>query len=139
MNAIEDKKTFFDRVYACWMGKNIGGTLGGPLEGRMELMDIKGYTQQFVGAVENDDLDLQLVNLHCVEQNGGRADVSIISREWLDHVHFEWDEYGHSLTNMRRGLGYPLDGLAHPLRDMGGHVRGYARSGRVLCLSGRKR
>ena len=69
MNAIEDKKTFFDRVYACWMGKNIGGTLGGPLEGRMELMDIKGYTQQFVGAVENDDLDLQLVNLHCVEQN----------------------------------------------------------------------
>ena len=110
MNAIEDKKTFFDRVYACWMGKNIGGTLGGPLEGRMELMDIKGYTQQFVGAVENDDLDLQLVNLHCVEQNGGRADVSIISREWLDHVHFEWDEYGHSLTNMRRGLGYPLAG-----------------------------
>lgn len=84
------------------MGKNIGGTLGGPLEGRMELMDIKGYTQTFVSAVENDDLDLQLVNLHCVEQNGGRADVQHLSREWLDHVHFEFDEYGHALTNMRR-------------------------------------
>lgn len=105
-----NEKEFFDRVYACWMGKNIGGTLGGPLEGRMELMDIKGYTQSFISAVENDDLDLQLVNLHCVEQNGGRADVQLLSREWLDHVHFEFDEYGHAMTNMRRGLGAPLSG-----------------------------
>ena len=77
-----NEKEFFDKVYACWMGKNIGGTLGGPLEGRMELMDIKGYTQSFIEAVENDDLDLQLVNLHCIEQYGGRADVSLLSREW---------------------------------------------------------
>ena len=105
-----DEKEFFDRVYACWMGKNIGGTLGGPLEGRMELMDIKGYTQSFIEAVENDDLDLQLINLHCVEQYGGNANMRLISREWLEHVHFEFDEYGHALTNMRRGLGYPLSG-----------------------------
>lgn len=105
-----DEKRFFDKVYACWMGKNIGGTLGGPLEGRMELMDIKGYTQSFVESVENDDLDLQLVDLHCVEQYGGRADVSLLSREWLEHVHFEYDEYGHALTNMRRGIGAPLSG-----------------------------
>ena len=104
------EKEFFDKVYACWMGKNIGGTLGGPLEGRMELMDIKGYTQSFVESVENDDLDLQLVNLHCVEQYGGRASVELLSREWLEHVHFEYDEYGHALTNMRRGLGAPLSG-----------------------------
>ena len=105
-----NEKEFFDKVYACWMGKNIGGTLGGPLEGRMELMDIKGYTQEFIEAVENDDLDLQLINLHCIEQYGGRADVALLSREWLEHVHFEYDEYGHSLTNMRRGIGYPMAG-----------------------------
>ena len=105
-----NEKEFFDKVYACWMGKNIGGTLGGPLEGRMELMDIKGYTQEFIEAVENDDLDLQLINLHCIEQYGGRADVNLLSREWLEHVHFEYDEYGHALTNMRRGIGYPKAG-----------------------------
>ena len=105
-----EEQVFYDKVYACWMGKNIGGTLGGPLEGRMELMDIHGYTQSFVEAVENDDLDLQLVNLHCVEQYGGRADAALLSREWLEHVHFEYDEYGHALTNMRRGLGAPLSG-----------------------------
>ena len=105
-----DKKLFFDKVYACWMGKNIGGTLGGPLEGRMELMDIRGYTQTFIESVENDDLDLQLVNLHCIEQYGGRANSALLSREWLEHVHFEYDEYGHALTNMRRGIGAPLSG-----------------------------
>lgn len=104
------EKELFSKIYAGWMGKNIGGTLGGPLEGRMELLDIKGYTQEFVGAVENDDLDLQLVNLHCVEQYGGRADMQLLSQEWRAHVHFQFDEYGHSLTNMRRGLHSPLSG-----------------------------
>lgn len=105
-----DIPNFYDRVYACWMGKNIGGTLGGPLEGRMELLDIKGYTQAFVEPMENDDLDLQLVNLHCVEEYGGRADMRLLRREWLEHVHFQFDEYGHALTNMRRGIGAPLCG-----------------------------
>ena len=100
----------FSKIYAGWMGKNIGGTLGGPLEGRMELMDIRFYTQEFVGAVENDDLDLQLINLHCVEQYGGRADSTLLSQEWRAHVHFQFDEYGHSLSNMRRGLHSPLSG-----------------------------
>lgn len=104
------EEQLFSKIYAGWMGKNIGGTLGGPLEGRMELMDVKGYTQEFVGAVENDDLDLQLVNLHCVEQYGGRADSTLLSQEWLAHVHFQFDEYGHSLSNMRRGLHSPLSG-----------------------------
>lgn len=107
---MEFDKQFYDKVYACWMGKNIGGTLGGPLEGRMELMDIKGYTQSFIESVENDDLDLQLVNLHCIEQYGGHADSELLSREWAEHVHFEYDEYGHSLTNIRRGFGSPFSG-----------------------------
>jgi len=104
------EQQLFSKIYAGWMGKNIGGTLGGPLEGRMELMDIKFYTQEFVGAVENDDLDLQLINLHCVEQYGGRADSALLSQEWKAHVHFQFDEYGHSLSNMRRGLHSPLSG-----------------------------
>ena len=28
------KKEFRDKVSACWLGKNIGGTLGAPVEGR---------------------------------------------------------------------------------------------------------
>lgn len=98
------------RIHAGWMGKNIGGTLGGPLEGRMELLDVTGYTQSFVEAVENDDLDLQLVNLHAVEQYGGQVDAVLLGQEWLSHVHFQYDEYGHALTNLRQGLIPPLAG-----------------------------
>ena len=30
-----------DKIYACWEGKNIGGTLGGPTEGRMEWLHLE--------------------------------------------------------------------------------------------------
>lgn len=105
-----DTKTFRDKVYACWLGKNIGGTLGGPLEGIMELLDIKNYTQRFVEPVENDDLDLQLVALDCLERNNGVFNTSLWAQAWLDHVHFQYDEYGHALTNLRKGLRTPLAG-----------------------------
>lgn len=32
-----------DKVYACWTGKNIGGTIGGPYEGKREVLDVKGF------------------------------------------------------------------------------------------------
>lgn len=105
-----DERTLRDRIYAGWMGKNIGGTLGGPLEGVMELMDIRGYTQEFSGPIENDDLDLQLVNLHAAAQFGGVVTTQLLQREWLSHVFFQYDEYGHSLTNMRKGLYAPMAG-----------------------------
>ena len=31
------------RIYACWLGKNIGGTLGTPYEGLQQLNDILGF------------------------------------------------------------------------------------------------
>ena len=35
-----------DRIYACWIGKNIGGTLGTPYEGTHDLLDIQGSPAQ---------------------------------------------------------------------------------------------
>ena len=32
-----------DKVNACWIGKNIGGTMGTPYEGKREYLDIKGF------------------------------------------------------------------------------------------------
>ena len=29
-----------DKVNACWIGKNIGGTMGTPYEGTREMLDI---------------------------------------------------------------------------------------------------
>ena len=36
--------SFRDKVYACWIGKNIGGTMGGPYEGKREYLDVRGFS-----------------------------------------------------------------------------------------------
>ena len=33
-----------DAVQGCFLGKNIGGTLGAPFEGQQKLLDISFYT-----------------------------------------------------------------------------------------------
>ena len=37
------KERLRDKIYACWIGKNIGGTIGTPFEGTKEFLDVKGY------------------------------------------------------------------------------------------------
>lgn len=106
-----DNKTMYDKVYGCWLGKNIGGTLGGPVEGKMELMNHTFYVQKFDGTpMENDDLDLQLLNLHAIEQYGINITSRHIATEWKSHVFFNMDEYALFLSNARREVQTPISG-----------------------------
>jgi len=100
-----------DKIYACWLGKSIGGTLGTPVEGHKEFMHLTFYPKlEEGGAVPNDDLDLQLVNLHALEQHGLGTDARAIAAEWTEHVRFPWDEYGYASTHLRQGLLAPYAG-----------------------------
>lgn len=60
------------QITGCWLGKNIGGTLGAPFEGTKEVLDLTFYTQKdlYGKPVPNDDLDLQIVWLTLVEYYG---------------------------------------------------------------------
>lgn len=107
-----NRETLYDRIYACWLGKNIGGTLGTPVEGCKEVMHLEWYPRLDPrGALPNDDLDLQLVNLHAMEQEGVRLGTEGIAAEWTEHVYFPWDEYGYSVTAMRMGFKPPFSGM----------------------------
>ena len=55
-----------DKMLGCWIGKSIGGTIGGPLEGNTNFLDLP-YEYPKVN-IDNDDLDLQLVWLHQLER-----------------------------------------------------------------------
>lgn len=102
----------YDKIYACWLGKNIGGTLGTPVEGRMEVMNLTWYPKlDPKGALPNDDLDLQLLNLHAMEMYGTRLSAEHIAAEWTEHCYFPWDEYGHAGTAMRYGFKPPFSGM----------------------------
>lgn len=114
-----------DKVLGGWAGKNIGGTMGGPLEGRKELMDYDFYPKLPDGPLANDDLDLQLVWLHALETYGPRLGAVELAQEWQEHVFFPYDEYGYALTNMRKGLRPPVSGwFDNPFTDcMGAPIR----------------
>ena len=61
-------KEYRDKVKACFLGKNIGGTLGAPFECIRGVYDIDYYTHDLsLGVLPNDDLDLQLVWLKAME------------------------------------------------------------------------
>lgn len=117
---------FYEKILACWMGKNIGGTLGGPVEGRTDWLSFEGLSDlRSDGPLPNDDVDLQLVNLHALEHRGVNITAQDLSEEWAEHVYFPYDEYGYALTNIRKNLASPLSGCYNnPFIDcMGSPIR----------------
>lgn len=123
--SILNEQDYYRIVYGGWLGKNIGGTLGAPDEGKKELLELTYYGRLPDGPLENDDLDLQLVWLHALEQYGPGLTAKELGQEWLEHVFFPYDEYGYALTNMRRGLLPPVAGwFNNPFNDcMGSPIR----------------
>lgn len=100
-----------NKILGCWIGKNIGGTMGTPFEGRRMLLDIPGYTTAKGEPLPNDDLDLQLVWLRAMEQVGPRAlTANILGEYWMSYISPHWNEYGISKSNMVRGLLPPMSG-----------------------------
>ena len=106
-----NKEIYRDKVYACWMGKNIGGTMGTPFEENPALNDITWYTTPKGEPLPNDDLDIQLVWLHALEQVGPKAvNANILSWYWKRYVPALWNEYGIGGTNTAVGFTPPMSG-----------------------------
>lgn len=100
------------KVLGCWMGKNIGGTLGAPFEWKRQINNISFYTQELDGnPLPNDDLDLQLLWLIAMEENGIDIDAKLLGEYWLIYVTPHWVEYGTAKINMKAGLLPPLSGM----------------------------
>lgn len=106
--------TYRDKVYACWIGKNIGGTMGTPYEGARQMNDIKGFVTKPNEILPNDDLDLQLVWLMAVERLGIKGvDAKILGEFWASYIGPHWNEYGIGKINMQTGILPPLSGDAY--------------------------
>jgi hypothetical protein len=102
-----------DKVLGCWLGKNAGGTLGGPIEfkfGRDELFDVDWYPELPEGGIPNDDLEMQLIWLQAIQERGPGITARDLADCWLDCIRYNFDEYGLSKTNLQKGLLPPLSG-----------------------------
>lgn len=106
-----NKENYLDKLHACWLGKNIGGTMGAPYEGARWYLDIQGFANNGGAPMPNDDLDLQLVWLCAMEDIGpSRFDTNVLAEYWLDWIPPHWNEYGICKTNLRLGLLPPMSG-----------------------------
>ena len=100
-----------DKVKACWLGKNIGGTMGTPYEGTKEYLDIQGFVTKKGEVLPNDDLDLQLIWLLALERSGPKnITASLLGEYWRSFITPHWNEYGIGKANMAAGLVPPLSG-----------------------------
>jgi ADP-ribosylglycohydrolase len=111
---IINRDEYLSRVLGCWMGKNIGGTLGAPFEWKRQVNDVTFYTHDLSGEpLPNDDLDLQLLWLIVMEETGIELDPATLAEYWLLYITPHWSEYGTSKVNMRAGLLPPLCGTVN--------------------------
>lgn len=104
-------KQYKDKVHGCWLGKNIGGTLGAPFECIRGTFDLDFYTQDLSqGTPPNDDLDLQLLWLNAAERYGKQVNSQILGDYWLSYIVASFSEYGAGKNNLAQGLLPPLSG-----------------------------
>lgn len=98
-----------DKIHACWIGKNIGGTLGCPIEGIRSVCDVKGFQSDDI--IANDDFDLQLIWLRAIDEQGiERITGQTLGEYWLSYAGPWWNEYGICKRNMQEGLMAPMCG-----------------------------
>jgi ADP-ribosylglycohydrolase len=129
---IINEQEFYDKVYACWLGKSIGGTLGMPYEGQRETHNLTFYQPIPKEPVPNDDLDLQLLWLKALEENGPNINAHTLAQYWLKYVVVDWNEYGIGKNNIKKGILPPLSGhFNNPWRDSNG---AWIRSEIWACL-----
>jgi len=90
-----------DRVYACWLGKNIGGTLGAPYECQKKVQTLTYYDPMPDESAPNDDLDLQLAWLKCLEDRGVDIFCGDLADYWVECLSsYPWNEYGFCRRNL---------------------------------------
>jgi len=121
-----NREEYRDKVYACWLGKNIGGTLGAPYEGKKFVNNLDFYRPVPQKAAPNDDLDLQLVWLKMLEDVGINPSLEDFAGYWRRYASaYPWNEYGFLSRNLKRGLLPPVAGCFENyfVDEMGSPIR----------------
>lgn len=104
-------KDYFDKVFGCWLGKCISGTIGAPFEGRKELFDYKFDTRSIEKMLPNDDLDLQVLWLEVLEKKGIHFKTEDLADAFLSKCPYAPGEYAVFKKNYKRGIQPPLSGI----------------------------
>ena len=129
-----NRQVLRDKILGCFNGKNVGGTLGAPLEGKNGFFDIEYFMQPNIkgNPQPNDDLDLQISSLNAARRFGRNVNGEILAEYYNIFVIPSWAEYGVGKSNLRRGIPTPISGYhANRYKDSCGS---FIRSEIWACL-----
>lgn len=121
-----DFEKYRKKVFGCYVGKCVGGTLGIKREGKLDYVEVTYYDPVPDKMLPNDDLDLQVVNLEAVLKHGLPVSRYVLSENWRYHVaDTAPDEYGCSVSNHALKIFPPLSGIYRNkmTAGMGGAIR----------------
>ena len=99
-----------EKIYAGWMGKSLGGTIGAPMEGHKIRMNLTKEQLWPDIILQNDDMDIQIVWLEALQERGIWLESDDLAEFWQDRCWYNFAEYGVFLNNYQRGIHPPLSG-----------------------------
>ncbi|MCE5199330.1 MAG: ADP-ribosylglycohydrolase family protein [Armatimonadota bacterium] len=113
------------KVLGGWLGKNIGGTLGGPYEGLMAPLFLDYYKPVPTEVMPNDDFELQLVWLEMLNKRGVYITPSDFAYYWQNHISYYISEYFMCQRNLAYGIIPPVSGAYNNwfINGMGAAIR----------------
>ena len=103
-------KDYVDKVYGCWLGKCICGTIGAPYEGYKGRMDVDFTPELFAEMLPNDDLDLQVLWLDVIEKIGPDFTSLDLAKAFYEKYPPSPGEYATFKKNYELGLKPPFTG-----------------------------
>ncbi len=102
---------YFDKVYGCWLGKCVVGTVGAPYEGMKQLLDLRFDDKMIETMLPNDDLDLQVLWLSVLEEKGIYVSGEDLAKAFHEKNIYWPGEYAWFDRNYQRGIRPPYTGI----------------------------
>ncbi len=102
--------TYLDKVYGCFLGKTVIGTLGAPYEGIKMPLKLPFSPEMINTMLPNDDLDLQVLWLDVAEQYGEGFTSDQLLHRFVNYCDYSPGEYAVMRKNFARGIHPPASG-----------------------------
>ena len=103
-------ETYLDKIYGCFLGKTVIGTLGAPYEGIKMPLELPFKPEMINTMLPNDDLDLQVLWLDVAEKYGPDFTSDQLLDRFVNFCDYSPGEYGIMRKNYMRGVHAPVSG-----------------------------
>ncbi len=101
---------YLDKIYGCFLGKTVIGTLGAPYEGIKMPLELPFKPEMINTMLPNDDLDLQVLWLDVAERYGKDFTSDQLLERFCNYCEYSPGEYAVMRKNFARGIHAPASG-----------------------------